>query len=68
VTSIRSITINNSDRGLSRRQASAKDVDVAFLYDCFTITVFLAQGLGFVPKGGRSLALEGRMEIGKTSL
>ena len=28
------------------------DVDVAFLYDCFTITVLLElEGLGFVPKG-----------------
>lgn len=43
------------------------DVDVAFLYDCFTITVLLElEGLGFVPKGeGGSFALEGRMEIGK---
>ncbi len=44
-----------------------KDVDVAFLYDCFTITVLLElEGLGFVPKGeGGAFALEGRMEIGK---
>ena len=44
-----------------------KDVDVAFLYDCFTITVLLElEGLGFVPKGeGGPFALEGRMEIGK---
>ncbi len=43
------------------------DVDVAFLYDCFTITVLLElEGLGFVPKGeGGVFALEGRMEIGK---
>ncbi|MDA7967152.1 thiolase family protein [Ruegeria sp.] len=43
------------------------DVDVAFLYDCFTITVLLElEGLGFVPKGeGGPFALEGRMEIGK---
>jgi acetyl-CoA acetyltransferase len=44
-----------------------KDVDVAFLYDCFTITVLLElEGLGFVPRGeGGPFALEGRMEIGK---
>lgn len=44
-----------------------KDVDVAFLYDCFTITVLLElEGLGFVPKGeGGPFVLEGRMEIGK---
>ena len=43
-----------------------KDVDVAFLYDCFTITVLLElEGLGFVPKGeGGAFALEGRMELG----
>lgn len=44
-----------------------RDVDIAFLYDCFTITVLLElEGLGFVPKGeGGAFALEGRMEIGK---
>ncbi len=44
-----------------------RDVDIAFLYDCFTITVLLElEGLGFVPKGeGGPFALEGRMEIGK---
>ena len=44
-----------------------EDVDLAYLYDCFTITVLLElEGLGFVPKGeGGSFALEGRMEIGK---
>ena len=44
-----------------------KDIDVAFLYDCFTITVLLElEGLGFVPKGEAGpFALEGRMEIGK---
>jgi len=43
------------------------DVDLAYLYDCFTITVLLElEGLGFVPKGeGGPFALEGRMEIGK---
>lgn len=43
------------------------DIDVAFLYDCFTITVLLElEGLGLVPKGeGGPFALEGRMEIGK---
>jgi acetyl-CoA acetyltransferase len=46
---------------------STKDIDVAFLYDCFTITVLLElEGLGFVPKGeGGPFALEGRMEVGK---
>lgn len=44
-----------------------KDIDVAFLYDCFTITVLLElEGLGFVPKGEAGpFALEGRLEIGK---
>jgi len=44
-----------------------KDIDVAFLYDCFTITVLLElEGLGLVPKGeAGAFALEGRMEIGK---
>lgn len=44
-----------------------KDVDLAYLYDCFTITVLLElEGLGFVPKGeGGEFALEGRMELGK---
>lgn len=44
-----------------------RDVDIAFLYDCFTITVLLElEGLGFVPRGeGGAFALEGRMEIGK---
>ncbi len=43
------------------------DVDVAFLYDCFTITVLLElEGLGFVKPGeGGPFALEGRMEKGK---
>jgi len=41
-------------------------VDLAYLYDCFTITVLLElEGLGFVPNGeGGAFALEGRMEIG----
>ena len=40
---------------------------MAYLYDCFTITVLLTlEGLGFVPKGdGGPFALEGRMELGK---
>jgi len=43
------------------------DVNMAYLYDCFTITVLLTiEGLGFVPKGdGGPFALEGRMELGK---
>jgi len=43
------------------------DVNLAFLYDCFTITVLLElEGLGFVPKGeAGAFALEGRLEIGK---
>ncbi len=43
------------------------DIDVVFLYDCFTITVLLElEGLGFVPKGeGGAFALEGRLELGK---
>jgi len=44
-----------------------KDVDLAYLYDCFTITVLLElEGLGLVPKGEAGVfAQEGRMEIGK---
>ena len=44
-----------------------KDVNMAYLYDCFTITVLLTlEGLGFVPKGdGGPFALEGRMGLGK---
>lgn len=45
----------------------AKDVDLAYLYDCFTITVLLElEGLGLVPKGqAGEFAQEGRLEIGK---
>jgi len=44
-----------------------KDVNLAYLYDCFTITVLLEmEGLGLVPKGeAGAFAQEGRMEIGK---
>lgn len=44
-----------------------KDVDLAYLYDCFTITVLLElEGLGLVPKGQAGVfAQEGRLEIGK---
>ena len=43
------------------------DVNLAYLYDCFTITVLLTlEGLGFVPKGEAGpFALEGRLELGK---
>lgn len=46
---------------------SPKDVDLAYLYDCFTITVLLElEGLGLVPKGeAGAFAQEGRLEIGK---
>jgi acetyl-CoA acetyltransferase len=46
---------------------SPKDINLAYLYDCFTITVALElEGLGFVGKGDAGpFALEGRMEIGK---
>lgn len=46
---------------------TTKDVNLAYLYDCFTITVLLTlEGLGFVPKGEAGpFALEGRMELGK---
>lgn len=45
----------------------AKDVDLAYLYDCFTITVLLElEGLGLVPRGQAGVfAQEGRLEIGK---
>jgi acetyl-CoA acetyltransferase len=60
--------INSSgQRAFQTAGIGPKDIDVAFLYDCFTITVLLElEGLGFVPKGeGGPFALEGRMEIGK---
>ncbi|MEW6146266.1 MAG: thiolase family protein [Thermodesulfobacteriota bacterium] len=58
---------SSGQRAFQTAGIGPKDVDVAFLYDCFTITVLLElEGLGFVPKGeGGPFALEGRMEIGK---
>ena len=58
---------SSGERAFQTAGIGPKDVDVAFLYDCFTITVLLEiEGLGFVPKGeGGPFALEGRMEIGK---
>lgn len=58
---------SSGDRAFRTAGVGPKDVDVAFLYDCFTITVLLElEGLGLVPKGeGGPFALEGRMEIGK---
>ena len=57
----------SGDKAFNTAGIEPKDVDIAFLYDCFTITVLLElEGLGFVPKGeGGAFALEGRMEIGK---
>lgn len=57
----------SSDKAFGTAGISADDVDVAFLYDCFTITVLLElEGLGFVKPGeGGPFALEGRMERGK---
>ena len=58
---------SSGQRAFQTAGISPRDVDVAFLYDCFTITVLLeVEGLGFVPRGeGGPFALEGRMEIGK---
>ncbi len=58
---------SSGQRAFQTAGIGPKDVDIAFLYDCFTITVLLEiEGLGFVPKGeGGPFALEGRMEIGK---
>lgn len=58
---------NSGQKAFQTAGVGPDDVDVAFLYDCFTITVLLElEGLGFVPKGeGGPFALEGRMEIGK---
>jgi acetyl-CoA acetyltransferase len=58
---------SSGQRAFQTAGIGPKDIDVAFLYDCFTITVLLEfEGLGFVPKGeGGPFALEGRMEIGK---
>ena len=57
----------SGQKAFSTAGIEPRDVDIAFLYDCFTITVLLElEGLGFVPKGeGGAFALEGRMEIGK---
>ncbi|MCY3973842.1 MAG: thiolase family protein [Candidatus Dadabacteria bacterium] len=57
----------SGDKAFGTAGISAGDVDVAFLYDCFTITVLLElEGLGFVKPGeGGPFALEGRMERGK---
>ena len=60
--------INTSgQKALQTAGLTVDDVNLAYLYDCFTITVLLElEGLGFVPKGeGGSFALEGRMELGK---
>ena len=58
---------SSGQRAFQTAGIGPRDVDIAFLYDCFTITVLLEiEGLGFVPKGeGGPFALEGRMEIGK---
>ncbi len=57
----------SGEKAFATAGIKCSDVDIAFLYDCFTITVLLElEGLGFVPKGeGGAFALEGRMEIGK---
>ncbi len=43
-----------------------KDVDVAQLYDCFTITVLMTlEDYGFVPRGqGRHFVADGQIELG----
>jgi acetyl-CoA acetyltransferase len=58
---------SSGQRAFQTAGVKPKDIDVAFLYDCFTITVLLElEGLGFVPKGEAGpFALEGRLEIGK---
>ncbi|WP_462137002.1 thiolase family protein [Candidatus Mycalebacterium sp.] len=57
----------SGDKAFGTAGVTTDDVDVAFLYDCFTITVLLElEGLGFVKPGeGGPFALEGRMERGK---
>lgn len=57
----------SGDKAFGTAGVGPGDVDVAFLYDCFTITVLLElEGLGFVKPGeGGPFALEGRMERGK---
>ena len=57
----------SGDKAFGTAGIGTDDVDVAFLYDCFTITVLLElEGLGFVKPGeGGPFALEGRMERGK---
>jgi acetyl-CoA acetyltransferase len=58
---------SSGERAFKTAGVGPEDVDVAFLYDCFTITVLLElEGLGFMPKGEAGpFALEGRLEIGK---
>jgi len=57
----------SGQRALKTGGLKTKDIDVAFLYDCFTITVLLElEGIGFLDKGEAGpFALEGRLEIGK---
>ena len=60
--------INHSGtRAFQTAGISPKEVDLAYLYDCFTITVLLElEGLGLIPKGEAGVfAEEGRLEIGK---
>ena len=60
--------INHSGtRAFQTAGISPKEVDLAYLYDCFTITVLLElEGLGLIPKGeAGAFAEEGRLEIGK---
>lgn len=47
-------------------QLTPRDIDVAELYDCFTITVLIElEDLGFCPKGeGGPFVEEGRIELG----
>ncbi|MGI9558384.1 MAG: thiolase family protein [Thermodesulfobacteriota bacterium] len=57
----------SGDKAFGTAGITKDDVDLAYLYDCFTITVLLElEGLGFVKPGeGGPFALEGRMERGK---
>lgn len=57
---------SSGERAFGTAGIEPEDVDLAYLYDCFTITVLLElEGLGFVGKGeAGAFAEEGRLEIG----
>jgi acetyl-CoA acetyltransferase len=48
------------DRALSFAKRARSDIDVALVYDCFSIAMLInAEDLGFAPKGGAGAAFRG---------